>query len=226
MNKEQSGISLGIGIFVVILPYLFFQFGDQAIVRASAREDGIIESIGAICLLVASICFFILYLKSSRGNDLFLFKTGKNIFWILLAIVFFFGFGEEISWGQRIIGWETPEELLDSNNQDETNLHNLEIIQGGWLSIGRLFTLFWLSYCVLVPILNRFLSPMRSLFNKVNLPIVALSLAALFMLNYIIHFALSPENELQGSINEIKESVVSFLFMMASLYFLRHHKGT
>ena len=115
--------------------------------------------------------------------------------------------------------------MLDSNNQEETNLHNLEIIQGGWLSIGRLFTLFWFSYCVLVPIFNKYVTPLRDLFKRVNLPIVALSLAGLFVLNYVVHYMLSPGDELQGSINEMKESVVSFLFMLASFYFLKHEKG-
>ena len=32
---------------------------------------------------------------------------------------------EEISWGQRIIGWETPPDFAVMNYQGETNLHNL-----------------------------------------------------------------------------------------------------
>ena len=34
--------------------------------------------------------------------------------------------GEELSWGQRIFGWVTPESLKAINKQDETNLHNIE----------------------------------------------------------------------------------------------------
>ena len=32
---------------------------------------------------------------------------------------------EEISWGQRIFGWSTPERLENLNAQQETNLHNI-----------------------------------------------------------------------------------------------------
>src|SRR5690606_24599741 len=32
--------------------------------------------------------------------------------------------GEEISWGQHIIGWGTPEYWAALNDQNETNLHN------------------------------------------------------------------------------------------------------
>jgi hypothetical protein len=32
---------------------------------------------------------------------------------------------EEISWGQRIFGWETPMYLAKINEQKETNIHNI-----------------------------------------------------------------------------------------------------
>jgi hypothetical protein len=34
--------------------------------------------------------------------------------------------GEEISWGQRVVGWSTPAEFAAKNQQQETTLHNLE----------------------------------------------------------------------------------------------------
>jgi hypothetical protein len=42
---------------------------------------------------------------------------------VLLAIGCFFLAGEEISWGQRVLGIATPEDFR-SNEQDEMNLHN------------------------------------------------------------------------------------------------------
>lgn len=46
--------------------------------------------------------------------------------WVLLATLgCLFIAGEEISWGQRIIGWATPEGWADINTHKETNLHNL-----------------------------------------------------------------------------------------------------
>jgi hypothetical protein len=42
-------------------------------------------------------------------------------FMVLAGIVFA---GEEISWGQRIIGFSTPEHLSEVNTQHELNLHN------------------------------------------------------------------------------------------------------
>lgn len=33
--------------------------------------------------------------------------------------------GEELSWGQHLFGWSTPESLMAANDQGETNLHNI-----------------------------------------------------------------------------------------------------
>jgi hypothetical protein len=46
--------------------------------------------------------------------------------WILmwtLACVYFAG--EEVSWGQWLFNWETPEAIKQLNTQQETNLHNI-----------------------------------------------------------------------------------------------------
>lgn len=44
---------------------------------------------------------------------------GWGLLFLLVAL-------EEISWGQRIFGVETPDFLTSRNLQKETNLHNLE----------------------------------------------------------------------------------------------------
>ena len=67
---------------------------------------------------------------------------------ILVAIVLFVMVGEELSWGQRIFGWATPDSFASINEQSETNLHNLatQVFQntlyfGGWLLLIGLA--FW-----------------------------------------------------------------------------------
>jgi hypothetical protein len=97
-------------------------------------EDGFTESSTAITLfLVTIICVLrILKLKQSRSL-LFLGMTG------FIGIVGLFGAGEEISWGQRIFGWETPEYFLEHNKQEETGLHNLVVeIDGEKLNLNKL----------------------------------------------------------------------------------------
>lgn len=59
---------------------------------------------------------------------------------ILICLVLFVMAGEELSWGQRIFGWATPEAISKINAQNETNLHNMAtqafqntLYFGGWL---------------------------------------------------------------------------------------------
>jgi len=54
---------------------------------------------------------------------------------VLIGAAFCFGAGEEISWGQRLLGLNTPEPLKAYNKQGELNLHNLEL---GGVSINKL----------------------------------------------------------------------------------------
>jgi len=57
-----------------------------------------------------------------------------------VGILSFVFAGEEISWGQRYLGYETPEALADENVQFEFNLHNLEIfLQNDKIEFSLLF---------------------------------------------------------------------------------------
>jgi hypothetical protein len=47
-----------------------------------------------------------------------------GLFYLMCAAAFFIVAGEEISWGQRMLGIETPEALVELNYQQETNVHN------------------------------------------------------------------------------------------------------
>lgn len=89
--------------------------------RYLIQEDGIYENLTALLMLV--MCFSLLYKVFKSKN-----QTKKWLFYnILLALLFFFGFGEEISWGQRIFSIEAGEYFSENNLQNETNLHNLKI---------------------------------------------------------------------------------------------------
>ncbi|MBP7722880.1 MAG: hypothetical protein KA155_10140 [Alphaproteobacteria bacterium] len=53
-------------------------------------------------------------------------KTQKLLgLWVgLFALASFYITGEEMSWGQQLLHWNTPESWSQINNQNETNLHN------------------------------------------------------------------------------------------------------
>jgi len=81
-------------------------------------EDGPAENIEFINYLV-SFVFSIFIARSFFKNNYKLFCS----LYIFLAVLFIFIAGEEISWGQRIFNFETPEQF-SSNLQNEFNIHN------------------------------------------------------------------------------------------------------
>lgn len=84
------------------------------------NENGIIE-LGTVLVLLPGIIYGLLCLKLSR------YLPNKLIFsWLLLIIIACIYFaGEEISWGQHLFSWKTPESIKILNDQGETNFHNM-----------------------------------------------------------------------------------------------------
>ena len=88
-------------------------------------EDGFVEVVTVLALLGAfAVSGYRLVTLWGTKPWRFLTMTG------LLTAFCLFGAGEELSWGQRIFGFETSEFFLEHNSQQEAGLHNLEIVVG------------------------------------------------------------------------------------------------
>ena len=74
-------------------------------------EWGTVACLGVACILAVVIA------KNTKGIQRILFYS--------LAIASFVVIGEEMSWGQWVFHWSTPEALTEINRQQETNLHNI-----------------------------------------------------------------------------------------------------
>lgn len=88
-------------------------------------ESGLIENTTALLLIPAAI--FALGVASR------LFRRTGSIYliWFSGVALVCIGFaGEEISWGQHWIGWDSPDFFVENNRQGETNFHNLNIHLG------------------------------------------------------------------------------------------------
>lgn len=86
------------------------------------REDSVLENLTAVFLFCASVVLFVRLLKGYQKKP-WTWSLGLGF----MALAFFFGAGEEISWGQRIFGIESSEYFQENNAQGETNLHNIKI---------------------------------------------------------------------------------------------------
>ena len=206
--------ALLIGVGLTAIAYLALLLPSDA-VDAYVKEDGVIEWIGAVGLFAASGCCFWMAHRS-RGR----WAGIKRLAVLGLAIVFFFGGGEEISWGQRVLGFETPEELSEANAQDETNVHNLKIFDD-FLSIERLFQLFWIAFAVLIPIICALAPNVRRWVGNF-LPIMPLTVAILLIVNQLFGIGFEAlldanpslfdsEYPLEQARFEVTESVISVL---------------
>lgn len=83
-------------------------------------EDSLVENIQFILILAAGLFF-----SWSSARLLRTGRRGFGMLYALVALATFFVAGEEISWGQRILGLRTPEALEAINWQREISVHNV-----------------------------------------------------------------------------------------------------
>lgn len=144
------------------------------------QEDGVIEWIGALGLLTAAGLYLAAFVVARRRGS----ASGKTRAgtWVLLAFalaMLVLG-GEEISWGQRLLGLSTPEAISSVNAQGETTLHNLQPFQGTAFDGDRLFRLAWFGIFVLLPLVAWLLPRWGQRLRRL-LPVAPLGLAVLFV---------------------------------------------
>jgi hypothetical protein len=133
-------------LFTVFLVACFIlgSWAPDSFILRLGNEDQPVEYLGALCWAIAALICAVRLLHGQEPR--LLLAT-----WLLLTVLFL---GEEISWGQRIIGFETPSALMVLNTQDEVTIHNLEGLGGGPLNAQNLFRLGFVFYFLVVPLLT------------------------------------------------------------------------
>lgn len=148
-----------------------------------AAEDGVVEYGTAIALLISSIVLIRNALSiQGRAGTLAVALT------FFYALLFFFAAGEEVSWGQRIFGWESGEYFQENNIQNETNLHNI-VVGDKQLTktlFGPILTVVLLLYLVVLPLLYQRLGWVQRIADKLAVPVPGLRHAATALIGSII----------------------------------------
>ncbi|MBT8038340.1 MAG: hypothetical protein KJO21_12435 [Verrucomicrobiae bacterium] len=116
-------VLFGVGALLLVCSTLVIL--EPSLFQRLHREDGCFEYAGCLLLLCCSV---LLILQGRRE-----LKAGLPGRWsvmsawvlILTGSIFFIGAGEEISWGQRILGFDTPQTIKEINDQNEFNVHNM-----------------------------------------------------------------------------------------------------
>lgn len=117
VNHKFFLVVFGIYVLIYVISRLFFF--EEVFVRLYG-EDKLFEYLTAVFFLIASVLFLLAFLNLKKKLSNYM----KFVFLGLTFLCFFTGM-EEISWGQRILGIETPETIKELNHQEEITLHNL-----------------------------------------------------------------------------------------------------
>jgi len=148
-----------------------------------AAEDNAVEYGTALFLFIASVVLA-LHARSLGGKG----RRGAMVLTAIYALMFFLAAGEEISWGQRIFGWESGEFFQENNKQFETNFHNLVVgdFHLAKTLFGPILTLCILLYLVALPWAFRRFAGVAALANRFAVPVPWLRHAAVALVASLI----------------------------------------
>ncbi len=172
-----------------IVAYAFL-LGERRLVMAVAGKERLLEDLSAGLLLAASGVSFAAWATARRHPE------SRPACYLLLGIFFFVAFGEELSWGQQVWGFSTPESISSVNRQRELNLHNLDIFDShtragrktGWAALvtsNRLFDYFMVASFLLLPLAGR-LAATGEWLRARGVPAVSVWLALPLLLNLVL----------------------------------------
>ena len=226
--KLLSGYIISIP-FVLLFSYLFYNIANSDTVILWGKEDSFFEWLTALFYFIS----FVLLLLT--------FKKNRNIFLVLLGMVMLFGTGEEISWGQRIFGFATPEEINKLNVQHEFNIHNLVIFNGKYMNgelktglsrffeMDMLFKIFTIFFGLVLPFCVYHFKFIASLTKKFKIPVPPISIGIFFAISWIglkLSLAAIPLEKntthywrIYMAGPEIAEFVSAYIMAVVSLYF-------
>jgi len=147
---------------------LALQTCDEAHRAWFAEEDNVAENLQVVFLLIATwVAGSVALRRRRRGEPL------VALAYAAFSVGSFFVAGEEISWGQRLLGIPTPEAVSEVNIQHELTLHNTYLLTPVF-SFAQLFIGFLPALAALTP-WQRVLSPRWDAWRRAFVPRPALA---------------------------------------------------
>ena len=155
---------------IILIASTYYGFTDPEYFNdVFTKEDGAIEYSTALFLMTIGLCcLWRLVTIRQKKKATWVFGTA------MFVLLFFFGAGEEISWGQRLFNIESSEFFLENNAQKETNLHNLVVADKkiNKIIFSQLLMVVMLVYLLLVPFLYRKKKWVVQLIDNFAVPVV------------------------------------------------------
>ena len=206
-------MALGYAFVFTVIGFVWSYIDHDSFKRYFVVEDGFTEWSTVVMLIIGLlVCFRRVWLLKDQRGFSFLFMT------TLLGLFFFFGAGEEISWGQRLFNIESSEFFTENNAQGEMNLHNLvvrdtklnKVIFGRGIGILLVLYLF-----VLIPLYKR-KEAVKQFLDKFAVPIAQnYQIAAYIILLLVVQVLMASSKK--GEMLEFAGSII-FLLNVAFPY--------
>ena len=132
INRSFTILHFLLILFVCLIVLITRYYPPQAgLLRLVSAEGGLFEWGSFVISFMLSVFALLVYFRRSVTYN---FSKRTRKFILLIAIGAFFIAMEEISWGQRVLGFESGDFFRTKNMQRETNLHNL--ISGEYLNLA------------------------------------------------------------------------------------------
>ncbi len=164
------------------------------------QEDQPLEWSTVWAFLVAGVFFARAAVSQRRERPLPWFFAGLAFFCVLFAL-------EEISWGQRLLGYSPPRYFLENNYQLELNLHNILPTSLRQQILGAILV----GYGLLLPILERIPATGKAL-RTIGITAPPIGLTPIFgaLLGLLVFYPLPYTGELV-------EAGMALAFLFASI---------
>ena len=205
---------LGLAVMAGLTGALYWGLNTYWETNWLAAEDGLSEW--------GTVGMYLVGLPLAAFISLRLWRSGHRrmaLFYCAIAVVLLTAVLEEISWGQRVFDWETPEALAEVNFQDETTVHNIPIFDR---AVNGAFALA--SLLGLVGIAARIALHRRGVVTTLDLLLPPVLLAAPFFMILALTGIGEPFRDLMGLLGlrpvggetaEVLSGVCVVVFLMA-----------
>jgi len=172
-----TGITFIVLMALVITMSLSHKYGEKDVLwfNVLALENGVWETLTAITLAIAGVVLALAVRRLGKGFRL------AGLPALLLGLLLIVGAGEEISWGQHWIGFETPDFLNTINSQNEFNFHNINKHLFNHLQV-----IVFLLYAGIFPILALLFLEIRYVFDRLLIPLCPFASSILSVLSVSI----------------------------------------
>lgn len=174
---------------------------DSELYYSLVQEDGTLEWMTFWAFFLAAIAFAsVARRQRAEGAGLPWLTLGLALFSFAVAM-------EEISWGQRILGYRPPEYFLEQNFQQEFNIHN--VFETSLRKLALKATI--LGFGVVLPLLALW-RPVERFVRKNGPAVAPLGLIPAFLLTYWVYDAYPWRFS-----GEIVELMLGLAFLFTSL---------